>query len=398
MNATATLRAWWVWFLPAFLGGLVAVVEYAVDHPLGRVLADAWTILVAGVIVIRTSSTRPLRRRHRRVLLLSLVPAVILAIHLTMGPRLANWDWMYLSGVGALLVGIELSEHLGRRLTDAVRSLVDSGVLDMSTHDFREFRRMLRRKRRRYQHTWGTIVGLSVLAGWAVFASTQMLYVLAHNPAGVLFESLAAVIAGQRLGWMIAYGSAWGLLRARRTRLALVPGHPDGAVGLRPIGHFYFQQSLIAGIPAAFLAAWWFLIPAFPIYLRWRPVFLVLLIIAILIEILAFILPMRAIHRELLIRRRRLTSEASRLTPRIVTAQLALASATEGHDEIAKQLNVLLERYHAFRAIPRWPIDQSLRRWFSLNNIALFVPFISYVAGNQQLWEQIGKVLGGLKH
>ncbi len=34
----------------------------------------------------------------------------------------------------------------------------------------------------------------------------------------------------------------------------------------------------------------------------------------------------------------------------------------------------------------------------SLNNLALFIPFLSYLFGNPELWKQVAGVIGGLKH
>ena len=49
----------------------------------------------------------------------------------------------------------------------------------------------------------------------------------------------------------------------------------------------------------------------------------------------------------------------------------------------------LIERFNELNDAPTWPIDASIRRRFALRNLALLVPFIGYVVGHMQFWQQV---------
>jgi hypothetical protein len=393
-------RRWPDWTIPALLGAAVAGVEYAIGGLApGRVLADAWTILATGVIAVNSFRPAVMSGIRRRLLLASLVPAILIASHLSTGASHHGWDWLYLSGILTFLIGVELSEPLGGMLNDTLRGLVDSGILRITNREMRRLRRDLRRIRMRNQNVAGAVVGTALGLSWFVYGARDLPHIATHNLAGLAIQSLAGVVAGQRLGRMVSYAAVWRLLPRRSTAFDLMASHPDGADGLSPIGRFYFRQSLIAALPAAYLATWWFIIPALPpIYLRWRSPYLGLLAIAIVFEVLAFLLPMRAIHQVMRNQSRLWDWQAARLIPRIRSIQASLVAATSNQDDISKQLGVLVGWHRTLRQAPTWPIDKPLRRWFTLNNLALFVPFLSYLVGNSELWQQIANVVGGLKH
>lgn len=394
------VRRWPDWMIPALLGVAVAAVEYvAGGQPAGRVLADAWTILATGTIAINSSRPAPMPATRRRFLLASLLPAIVIASAFSTRAGRYGWDWLYLSGILTFLLGVELSEPLGAMLDDTLRGLTDAEILKITSRERRGLRKELLRTTRRNQNVAGVVVGTALGLGWFGYGATDLPYIATHNLAGLAIQTLAGVIAGQRLGRMVAYGRVWRQLPRRSTVFDLMPSHPDGAAGLSPVGRFCFRQSLVAGLPAAYLAVWWFLIPVLPpVYLRWRAPYLGFLAIAVAFEVLAFLLPMRAIHQEMRRQSRTWSWQAARLIPRIRSAQASLLAATSNQGDVSTQLNALLDSYRDLRQTPTWPIDRSLRRWFTLSNAALFVPFISYVAGNSALWQQVANVIGGLKH
>ena len=394
------IRSWHIWMPQTVLGSTIATIEYVVGREqVGRVLADAWMITVVGAIAADTGDRTVLGNKMRRILLTSIVPALLFAARSTWGRDVRHWDWLYLSGVALFLVGAEMADQTGERLNSALRGLADGGVLPISDGRMRPMKVALQDTASRYQYIAGISVGLSVLVGWLFYTAGQLSYTLIHNPAAIVFESLAGVIAGRRLGRMVAYSSVWTRLEQESVAFVLLPGHPDDALGLKPVGQFFFWQSIVAGLPALYLAIWWFLIPILPpSYLQWRPVFLGLLALAIVFEMLVFLLPMRSIHQMLVLRRQGWRSEADGLIPRIGRIQAALLAATSGHDDLSKQLDVVLNWYRTLRRTPAWPVDPSLRRWFSFNNLALLAPFLSYLAGDPAFWQQVANVLTGLKH
>jgi hypothetical protein len=405
-SATAKTRAsrpslWWA--APALVGAIAAAIEHATNGlSIGVSLAEFWIILVTGLVAVGSTVPAELPAPIRRLLLFSILPVLFLAWSGGLTTDVAHWDWLLLSGIITWLIGVELSENLDTVLATMLRSMIDSGTIEVSDREARVIRRKLRRNRQVYQLRAGVTVGAAVLISWLIYGGRYLPYLLTHETATISFETLAGVVAGQRLGRMAAYGSLWQLLlHDRQVKLRLMPGHPDGTEGLMGIGRFYFRQSLIAGLPASYLAIWWFLIPVMPpYYSHWRNIYLGLLALAIGFEMLAFILPMRSVHRVMVAERAKKRVDADRLMPRIAAIQQSLISATDrqSRDDLAQEQTLLLDWYARLRKLPTWPVDLSLRRWFTLGNIALFVPFLTYVFGNSQLWQQVANVLGGLRH
>lgn len=71
---------------------------------------------------------------------------------------------------------------------------------------------------------------------------------------------------------------------------------------------------MVTAIPAMFLAAWWFLFPVWPRnYSLWQDAYLALLGFAMMMEILAFLVPLWEFHRIMAAAKIRLLEEADRL-------------------------------------------------------------------------------------
>ncbi|MFK4065882.1 hypothetical protein [Streptomyces sp. NPDC029674] len=391
------------WIIPALVGGVVGGVEYVLGgEPPGRVLADAWAVLAIGTLAADSLASAPMSATRRRLLLVSLAVATVLGVSMASGFSRYGWDWLYLSGILTFLIGVELSEPLEGALNDTLRSLADDGTLRMNNRELRILRRAVRRHSRRNQKIAGSVVGGALGLSWFVFVSVTpggLAHALTHNAVAPVFQSLGGAVAGQRLGRMVAYGNVWRLLPRRSRILDLMPDHPDGAAGLRAIGRFHFRLSLIVALPAVYLGAWYIFIPLVPgDYEGWRTIYLWLLALAIGFEVLAFLLPMGAVHQRMQRQSERWAAQASRLVPRIRSTQAALVEATSGHEDFNSRIQVLLDRHRALTEAPTWPIDPALRRWFTLNNTALFIPFLSYIGGSSEFWTQIATVIGGLKH
>jgi len=399
-----------VWAAPALSGTVVGVLEYTVaNDPVVRAAADAWQVAAVVSIMVGKAAQASLPRMQRLLLLGSILLAAIVGSASIPHMSARQFDWLYVSGVLAWMIGIELGERTEVIFDRTLRSLIASGVARVTSSELRAICCGLQRRKSLYRRRAGFWVALAMSLAWLAFS----IFILASyggvaylrylpllfvaNPGIVLFEVLAAVVAGQYIGEMVAYAVAW---RTLQPKLNLIPGHPDGTLGLKMIGRFYFRQALICGIPAAYLAIWWYIIPAFPWYADWRNIYLGLLAVALIIEMMAFFLPMRAIHRAMVAERNRRSLEADRLMVRIGKLQEDLVNAVdhESRDNMSKELAILLDRVRTLRMLPTWPVDPALRRWFTLSNFALFIPFLSYVAGNPKLWGQVGSILGGLKH
>jgi hypothetical protein len=56
----------------------------------------------------------------------------------------------------------------------------------------------------------------------------------------------------------------------------------------------------------------------------------------------------------------------------------------------------LVERYQTLEKTPTWPMDRSIRRRITLQNLGLLLPFAGYLVGHPAFWEQVSDVLKGL--
>ena len=179
----------------------------------------------------------------------------------------------------------------------------------------------------------------------------------------------------------------------------MVPGHIDGVGGLKPIGEFYFFQAKIAALPAIYLIVWLLIIPAWPTdrYGVWRGPMLGFLAFVLAIEVLSFVVPTWAFHREMAAQKRAAEVEADLLSSEIVTLQRRLADAGPADAAALKeQLTKASERYRTIDELPTWPVDVRTRRQFRLGNLALFVPLIGKALGSESVANQVQDVLKGL--
>jgi hypothetical protein len=199
-------------------------------------------------------------------------------------------------------------------------------------------------------------------------------------------ESVAAVPAGLFGGRAVSYG----FLGIRLVRAGFVlrpdPDHLDSAAGLRPVGALFFYSASILAIPAVFLASWWVLIPLVSRYGIWREPYAVMLLVVVVAQVLAFVVPMLSFHRLMVRRKTELFAEADALSDRAVRA---------GAEPEANWRR----RYRAIESMSTWPIDAGTRRRFGIRNMVLLLPVLAQVLGasqlTQDLLDTIRKMLSG---
>ena len=68
----------------------------------------------------------------------------------------------------------------------------------------------------------------------------------------------------------------------------------------------------------------------------------------------------------------------------------------EGRDAVKRQLTELVERYQTLEKTPTWPVDRSIRRRFTLQNLGLLLPFAGYLVGPPEFWHQVSDLVSGL--
>jgi hypothetical protein len=203
---------------------------------------------------------------------------------------------------------------------------------------------------------------------------------------GPLVGALGGFLVGRVLGSMLAYGLISRSVSAAKLTLNAVPGHVDGAAGLKPLGDFYLRQAILLALPAAFLLSWSLilLIPSWDErYSGWREWYLGLLVIAIGVEIAAFVAPLWRVHRTMQDQKREALVKAdSLLAPQIERAREELEQDLDNERRAAvrDQLEQLTASYQAREEMPTWPVDSTVRRRLTLGNLALIIPLVSQIA------------------
>jgi hypothetical protein len=314
-------------------------------------------------------------------------------------------DLLLLSGWMVLLIGLELARHTPVMLARTLRRLSDREVLG-PPDIVGSVTTGLNRPWRGWWVASAAGVGgaLLITSVWTVFASGgAQAWELGPAAADAIFQAVAGAVAGAWLGRMVSYGRLIGKAGLRRNQLVLrvIPGHPDGAGGLKPLGDFYLFESLTASLPAVFLAVWVLLFslggpsPLWSGYRVYLDPYLVLLAAAILFEVLVFVLPMKSAHDVMNLQKHdQFLPEADRLFPAGAAAQPASPALPASPDDTAVQQR-LIERFNELNDAPTWPIDSAIRRRFALRNLALLVPFIGYLIGHMQFWQQVADTFKG---
>jgi hypothetical protein len=309
-----------------------------------------------------------------------------------------RYDWLLLSGWLAFMFGLWLANGLPERLDYTLDRLVDRGALAITLERLGSFKNELETKIVRcWAPSGGLLIALAMFGAFAIGGQLHKLLLM-------LFEMLGGYIAGCYLGRMVYYGALGFLINKARIELRVIPGHPDAVAGLKPVGDYFLRQAMVVGVPAMFLAVWLVLIPLpyfLPLYQRWEVPYSGLLALAILFEVLSFVVPLRWFHREMFQQKRILLREADRLSVEIVEIQRNLAEGRP-EDEM-KALKELVEqktgRHTLIEKVPTWPIDFKATRIFSIGNFVLLIPLVSEWTGLSKPWAEFIKgVLEKMSH
>jgi hypothetical protein len=306
--------------------------------------------------------------------------------------ELMSWhlvDWLLISGWFMLLVGLRWAREMPEELEQGLDRLAQRRVLAVTPERLCRFKRELEASVvKRWAPSGGLLVALGIALAFAIVC-----YKRGPSPGCLLLaatETLGGYIAGCYLGRLACYGTLGVRLFQEGFVLRVVAGHLDGAGGLRPVGDFYFRQAMIVALPAVYLAVWLLLLPLrpFEMYGDWRTPYFWLLALAIAFEMLAFFWPLWSFHREMAKQKRVLLPEADRLSSEIADIQHRLEEGPPGDD--AKALRETLAdktvRYWAIEQLPVWPISPRVKRLFSINSAALFIPFIAEITGLSKPW------------
>ena len=296
---------------------------------------------------------------------------------------------------GCSLTGASSSQQAVRRLGDRQAFTVEGEeVLDRDDAQARVeallgpglagLRRDLEQRVRSWSLAAGIIVAALMLAAFGT-AYTQRADVPAEIAAGgTAVGTVAGFLVGRAIGRMVAYGSLGSLLARRGIRFSARAGDIDRAAGLKPLGDYYFSQALLLAIPAVFLLIWslLFLLPQWQRYEVWRPRYLALLLLAIVIEIAAFFAPMWTVHRDMKREKARQLHAADRLSDEIARLRHLLDGelSRDRREDVQQRMNHLVGRYREIETMSTWPIDPRIRRRLTLGNAALVLTLVTQVA------------------
>jgi hypothetical protein len=364
----------------------------------GVALSEGWLVGVITFIAL-TSDRAPNQRwaATARRLLWWALPVLFLQhilLHVLVHP---GWNYWLIFGWLLIFVGLTMVALTPERLHEALQRLRDRDVLPGSA----DAGDGLERELERIAHRW------SLVGRWCALVAMLVAMLVTVGPPSFVTDPsgensvlrlIAAFVVGGWAGRMAGYGRLSHVLAKHGVQLRVVPGHPDGAGGLEPIGAFYLYQSLVASLPAI-----WLIISGVAIGV-WRygvyllGLYLSSLALAILAEVLVFVVPMLSVHGSMREQRKAFVAKADRLSAAIETTQARLEDpGLDGRDAVNRQLTELVERYHTLEKTPTWPVDRSIRRRITLQNLALLLPFVGYlVKGDQAFWHQVSDLVTGL--
>ena len=382
------------------VGVLVAVYgSEGVLFGLEFALPMAWIAGVLAFAVLAPGRVERSRTVGYRLLLWSTLPVFALRLVAAFLHHF-RLDLLGLSAWFVLLVGLELAAATPARLTRAVERLTVRQLPSGQAYDD------LSADLERAGHFWSVVVALVVVVLLAVSSPPILIFGhvdwLSWSSGGLgsdlVVGILGAALAGIWLGRMIGYCTLGRTLAKRKLQVRVAAGHPDGAGGLKPIGDFYLYQSLIVTLPTIFLAVWvlvFSLAGASPLVADQRSFlgqYIVLLPVAILIQVLAFFLPMIPLHRSMAIQKQDALVQIVRSWSDAADQRDRLrARGGRGWDSAGQRIAGLTERYQEIEKTPGWPIDPSMRRRFALRNLSFLIPFAGLVIGHQSLWQQLLK-------
>jgi len=318
--------------------------------------------------------------------------------------NLAEWDWLAISGFALLLVGLRIAPKIDDLLAHSLRRLHGRGVIACSESEFEQLNKRLAQLRRKRAPIWGLVITLAIVVAFGVAWGKKLI----DDPvrlALLAVEALGGYVAGFYLGWMVIHGRLARALKTQGINYSVQPGHPDGAAGWRPLGDFYFRQAMLAGLPAAYLAFWVAFIPhlssaaLFSRYTSWGAAYLILLPIAVLVEVAAFVWPMGSFHREMVRQKRVLAAQADKIARRISTIQAEIRGTThpEEIEELNARLALDLKLYNELEGLPTWPMSTKIRRRFAVQNLALVaLPVLGQLVGDKERWDTLVEALRSL--
>jgi hypothetical protein len=335
------------------------------------------------------------------------IVALIIANELiSVGTDLANWDWLLVTGCLTFIGGLWLARGQPNRFADMLTRLENREVFQVpqrcdspipegelttirpisedqltrsrpiSEDELTGIRHHLAERTQKFE-LWTVIAFATALVGAWIYAEWSVELLLIELPM--------ALVAGWYVGRFLGSSRLPSVLEHNGVTVRALPGHVDGAAGLKPLGSYFFYQAFVLALPATFLMVWslLFLIPREErIYPQWRGPYLGLLAVAIGVEILGFVAPLWRTHKTMSRQKQaELIRADSSIAPRIAGARAELAQELDPakRSGLHGLIDDLTGSYHELEAMPTWPVDRTLVRRLTIGNLVLIVPLVTQV-------------------
>ena len=301
----------------------------------------------------------------------------------------ACWDYMLISANCSFIAAMVLVLSLTRRFDASLRQLRLNNALVMSDDDVVDLKDRTRQRARTIELLSGLLIGTMVLGSfifvfgefiatiWTTWRMNQLPsggWALAEFGLFVVISVVSAGIAGLFFGRLTRYGMLASVLSDDHERLRVIPGHFDGACGLKPIGDFYLFQAILLAIPILWLGAWWaWIIPQYKglvcpvtqqpqmLFAEWRGPFFVQWLVVLGYFFMGFVRPFFKLRQRIRATRLSLVrDEAPRLEQEILAghgreAVLGPAHAARSEDDRER----LSRRLWSINTMGDWPMDSA---------------------------------------
>lgn len=158
----ASIRGRSPWWVPAILFALAAAVLGLLAGWPMSISADTWALILVIALARSAAQDEPrlLGLPLGRILLWS-APVLVLAWEIaTAGLRPRQWDLMFVTGVFAFVIAIEMADRVPDRLAAAYGRLKARGVLEMTDEAWERFTRRSEEHARKWTLVGGLVVAV----------------------------------------------------------------------------------------------------------------------------------------------------------------------------------------------------------------------------------------------
>jgi len=285
-----------------------------------------------------------------------------------------GWEWFVVSGVALLLVCLLANLGQEDRVFGVLRRLVRQGVV-RSAEPEDAVDAVAAQMLRRWPYTAGV-----TFAAFVVLMALLWFLAFGRWPfgnGGFWVELVLAGIAGVAVGRMIAFGGLGSAIRRAKLDVTPIPGHVDGAAGLRSIGWLYLRQATIVAALTIYAGFWWLMFPTYAdgAYAHWSDPYLLLMLIGIVAEVLVCVLPLWAFHRIMVAEKAGNAQAADQQAVKIDRLRAARRTGDQAEQErIDAEIAALSVAWNDIETMPVWPLDVRVRRRLTVNNLLVLLP------------------------